>query len=90
MFKARGVTIHLGTIPAHTDRHSSLAQRKQLQTRLLQMLKSGTSQTMTRAPKSVTVKGDRAQRTCRPGRISRLQPKEQSSLQPHHLPRQQH
>lgn len=88
MFKAQGMTIQLGTIPAHTDRHNSLDQRKQLQTRLLQMLKSGTHQTMIRAPKSVTMKGDRAQRTCRPGRTSWLQPQEQSSLQPHHLPRQ--
>lgn len=90
MFKAQGMTIQLGTIPAHTDRHNSLDQRKQLQTRLLEMLKSGTRQTMTRAPKSVTVKGDTAQRTCRPSTSSWLQPKEQSSLQPRHLPRQQH
>lgn len=68
MSKAQGMTIQLDTIPAHTGQHNSLDQRKQLQTRLLQMLKSGTSQTMTRAPKSVTVKGDRPQTTCRPGR----------------------
>lgn len=55
----------------HTpDQHSSLDQRKPLQTFLLQMLKPGTNQIMTRASKTVTVKGDRAQRTCRPGRTA--------------------
>lgn len=40
MFKAQGMKIQLGTTPAHTDQHNSLDQRKQLQTRRLQMLKS--------------------------------------------------
>lgn len=49
---------------------------------LLQMLKPGTNQIMTRAPKSVTVKGDRAQRTCRPGRTAPAHGKKLSPASP--------